>query len=118
MRYRALSVPDRDYTFGQAQANFLVNSPAAVAQSVLTRLLLFTGEWFLNLAEGMPWSISVLGKGTKALYDQAIQQRVLATQNVLSIDAYASSLDDTTRSLSVEMTITTSFGQVNVQVIL
>lgn len=39
MRYRVLS-PTGDYTFGQGPGEFLVNSPAAVAQAIGTRLRL------------------------------------------------------------------------------
>ena len=113
MRYRALSA-DGDYTFGQGEANFLVNSPACVAQAVQTRLLLFTGEWFLDTTEGTPWKEKVLGTGTKAFYDRAIQERVLATEGVSSIDDYSSALDPVTRHLSISMTITTIYGSVSI----
>ena len=110
MRYRALDV-NGDYTFGAGSANFLIDSPAAVAQSVLTRLLLLQGEWFLDRTEGTPWLQEVIGYGTKSLYDMAIRQRVLDTEGVTSIDAYSSNLDPVERSLSVTMTISTQFGQ-------
>ena len=116
MRYRALTA-DGDYSFGQGGFNFLVNNPACVAQSVKTRLLLFTGEWFLDKTEGTPWATSVLGTGTKALYDRAIQDRVLDTAGVTSIDDYSSTLDPISRHLSIAMTISTAFGQASVDVV-
>ena len=54
MRVRALS-PTGDMTFGQSQNNFLVNSSAAVAQCVKTRLMLFKGEWFRDIRVGIPY---------------------------------------------------------------
>lgn len=116
MRYRALSA-DGDYSFGQSEANFLINSPAAVAQSVKTRLLLFTGEWFLDKTEGMPWAEKILGTGTRAFYDRAIQERTLATEGVTSIDEYSSELDPATRHLSVSMTISTAYGTIDVDLV-
>lgn len=107
MRYRALS-PTGDYTFGAGKQNFLVNSPETVAQSVLTRLRLWQGEWFLDKTEGTPWLQQILGKGTKSLYDLAIQTRVLETNGVTGISTYSSSLKD--RNLTVSMTIDTQFG--------
>lgn len=115
MRYRALSA-DGDYTFGQGSANFLVNSPECVAQKVLTRLQLWRGEWFLDNTEGTPYMQQILGTGTKAIYDLAIQQRVQATDGVTKILKYSSSLVD--RSLNVSMSIATVFGETPVETVL
>lgn len=117
MRYRALDA-DGDYTFGQGQANFLQNSPSCVAQSVLTRLRLWQGEWFLDKTEGTPWLQQVLGRNTQPVYDLAIRTRVLQTAGVKSIDAYSSSLDAATRSLTVTMTITTIYGSIDIATVL
>ena len=116
-RYRALS-EDYDYTFGAGVANFLVDTPAMVAQSVLTRLRLWRGEWFLDVTEGTPWMQEVLSadiKNTKSLYDLAIQNRVLQTAGVVSISNYSSSVplnEDGTpsRKLSISMSIDTLYG--------
>lgn len=107
MRYRALSATG-DYTFGQGQANFLINSPAMVGQSVKTRLLLWTGNWFLDVTEGTPWSQKILGANTKPLYDLAIQQRILETPGVKNITKYSSLI--TGRNLTVNVTIDTIFS--------
>ena len=117
MRYRKLSSTG-DYIFGQGVANFYVNSAACVAQSVETRLRLWTGEWFLDNREGTPWLQQILGKGTAAIYDMAIRTRVLQTQGVTAITAYQSSYDATSRALSVTMRISTIFGEAPVEVVL
>jgi hypothetical protein len=117
MRYRALS-SSGDYVFGRGTGEFLLNSPEAVAQAVETRLRLMTGEWFLNLDEGTPYSTEILGTGTQTLYDQAIQDRILGTQGVQSIDDYTSTLNSATRQLTVECTITTIYGQASVTQVL
>lgn len=109
MRYRAMSA-DFDYTFGQGQANFLINTPVAVAQAVLTRMRLITGEWFLDLREGLPLYTDIIGKNTLDLYDQAIKLRVLDTQGVTEIVSYASQLDREARQLRVQLTIDTVYG--------
>lgn len=113
MRNRRLSATG-DYVFGQGPSEFLVNTPAAVAQAVLTRLKLATGEWFLDLNEGTPYSTQILGENTQPLYDQAIRDRILGTQGVTSIESYVSILDTTTRALTVDCTINTLYGTVTI----
>ena len=105
-----------DYTFGQGSANFFVNSARGVAQSVLTRRLLWEGEWFLDTTDGTPYAQEILGYGTAALYDLAIRARVLGTFGVSSIDSYSSSVDPVTRKLTVSMTITTIYSAESVTV--
>lgn len=107
MRYRALDA-DGDYTFGQSAANFFVNNVAGIAQSVLTRLKLLQGEWFLDVTEGTPYSTLILGKGTRATYDQAIKARILGTTGVTAITQYSSDLNN--RALSIRATLATIYG--------
>lgn len=114
MRVRA-QTPDGDYTFGNSQGNFLIDSPAAVAQRIQTRLRLLRGEWFLDDTDGTPYATEILGAHTKPLYDLAIQERVLRTEGVKGIVEYNSLLDDETRALSVTMRVNTDFGETTVQ---
>lgn len=115
MRYRALDA-NGDYTFGQGSANFLVDSPACVAQAVQTALLLWEGEWYLDTTAGMPWATQVLGTGTMALYDQAIKAKIVSVQGVQDIVSYSSSLDVTTRTLTVDCTIDTIYGETSINI--
>lgn len=108
MRYRALDAAG-DMTFGAGSTNFLVNTPDAVAQAVMTRLRLLTGEWFLDTREGTPYASQILGRNTEATYDQAIRERILDTEGVDELVSYSSSLVG--RRLSVEATIDTVYGQ-------
>lgn len=110
MRYRRLD-EDGDYTFGQGSANFLVDTPACVAQSVLTRLCLWAGEWFLDDTEGTLWLQQILSaqiKNTTPFYDQAIRSRILQTEGVTGIVEYSSELNG--RQLTVTAKINTRFG--------
>jgi hypothetical protein len=117
MRYRALDA-NGDYSGGRGQGNFLINSPSCVAQSVLTRLRLWQGEWFLDITEGTPWLQRILGKVSKFAYDLAIRARVLGTKGMDSIENYSSTLDPKTRKLSVSMTLNTQFGQIQIATVL
>lgn len=112
MRVRAMDA-NGDMTWGSSQQDFLVNSPAAVGQLVLTRLKLLQGEWFLDKTAGVPWSTQILGRNTGSTYDQAIKACILGTQGVTSIVAYASSLGPD-RKLTVTATIDTAYGQTTI----
>jgi len=113
MRYRKLD-ENGDYSFGHQQADFLIDSPEAVAQAVKTRLELDVGEWFLDKTEGMPWSAEVLGERTVVTRDSAIQRRILGTQGVTQIDSYDSTLDPETRKFSAAAEITTDYGSTTI----
>lgn len=114
MRYRKLDADD-DYVFGGSSNNFLVNTPDAVAQAVLTRLRLLRGEWFLDTTAGMPWATAVFGKNTQGTADAAIRACILGTTGVTEITAYSSSIDSTTRKLTVTATINTLYGSTTIQ---
>ncbi|HGH3561190.1 TPA: hypothetical protein ACJK7B_003204 [Acinetobacter baumannii] len=110
MRYRRLS-NEGDYVFGSGKNDFLVNSPEAVAQAILSRLKLWLGEWFADTSDGTGWNQSIVGKQSKNLYELTLHQRVLETPGVKSIVDFQSALDPDTRSLTVSMTVNTIFGE-------
>lgn len=113
MRYRKLDAAG-DYTLGTG-SDFHVDTPAAVAQAVQTRLLLTAGEWFLDVTEGTPWNTQILGKYTANSYDLVIKERILKTPGVVQLANYASTLDAAKRQLSVTATIDTIYGQAFLQ---
>lgn len=114
MRYRKLD-ENGDYSFGHQQADFLIDSPEAVAQAVDTRLKLDVGEWFLDKTEGMPWD-QVLGERTAGTRDSAIQRRILGTQGLTQIDSYESAVDPETRKFSATAEITTDYGSTTITI--
>jgi hypothetical protein len=105
MRYRQLGLGG-DYT---VDTPFLINSPACVAQAILTRLKLFLGEWFVDTTDGTPWFQSILGKNYNNP-DALIKQRIIGTQGVTSIATYSSSFNGPTRALTVNTTANTLYG--------
>lgn len=113
MRYRTLDA-NSDYTFGQNNANFLVDSPEAVAQAIQTRLKLIQGEWFLDQTAGTPYNTEILGAGTQSTRDLAVQTVILETQGVTDIAEYASYLDPSTRQFTVSAVVNTQYGQVTI----
>ena len=112
-RYRTLDASG-DMQFGRGGGNFLVDSPQAVAQAILTRLSLWAGEWFLDLTEGTPWMQQILGKPRQpgSNPDTAIRTRILGTPYVRRITDYASAYNSTTRRWAVACQVYTAFGQV------
>lgn len=99
-----------DFVWGHQQNDFWLNTPDGVAQAIKTRLLLFRGEWFLDVTDGTPWTTQVLDKYTQDQYDAAIQDRILGTPGVVQITAYSSSVNTTTRTLTVTATVNTLYG--------
>lgn len=91
MRQRSL-LPNGDYSFGTGLP-FLVDTPDCVAQAIMSRMRLETGEWFLDLAEGTDFEGRILGYGTLTTRDLEIRTRILDTPGVVSILQYASFLD-------------------------
>jgi hypothetical protein len=102
-----------DMMFGHGGRDFLVDSPTAVAQAVLTRLKLWQGEWYLNLQAGTPWMQRVLGfsPGT-GIPDSVVRQRILTTPYVTDMTDYTSSFNSTSRVFAVSCKLYTAFGQV------
>ena len=113
MRYRRED-DDGDYTFGQGDDTWLVNSPEAVAQAIKTRFLLWYGQWFLDTTAGTPWIQSVLGKQKPDTYNLAIRKRILETQGVSSITAFNITFDGTTRRVTFTATVETIYGTTTV----
>jgi hypothetical protein len=109
VRYRKLDA-NGDYSFGQGQDNFWINQPEAVAQSVLTRLMLWQGQWFADTSDGTAWATEVLGERTAATRDLVVQTRVNETAGVSDIAAYSSAVDPNARTFAVGMTIDTVYG--------
>lgn len=107
MRYRELT-STYDGTIFSGETLFLVDSPAAVAQAVLTRLRLLQGEWFLDSTAGVPYSTQVIGFGTSNSRDVVIQSTILNTPGVNQLLTYSSSVVD--RQFSVSATIDTIYG--------
>lgn len=113
MRYRRED-DDGDYTFGQGDDTWLVNSPEAVAQAIKTRFLLWYGQWFLDTTAGTPWIQSVLGKHSPDIYTMAIRQRILETSGVNSITDFNTTVNGTTRRVTFTATVDTIYGSTTV----
>lgn len=110
IRYRKLEANTGDYLFGSGQSDFYVDVPEAVGQSIYTRLMLWTGQWFADLTQGTPWATEVLGTGTRWTRDIVIQNVVQNTVGVTDIAAYASTVNVNTRTFVAAITVDTTYG--------
>lgn len=90
----------------------------AVAQTIETRLRLFSGEYWRDVTDGTPWIERILSKNNQTNTLQAktalIKSRILNTEHVISILAWEADFSYTDRKYSVNATILTDFGIVNV----
>lgn len=107
-----------DVLWGQGRANFLTDVNA-LGQLLVTRLTLFLGEWYLNLADGLPLWQSILGvpgaANTQAV-SLVIQARILATPFVLGLSSIQCTFNHSTRALSFFAMVVTQFGQVSLAI--
>ncbi|MBP2167719.1 hypothetical protein J2125_000911 [Erwinia toletana] len=113
MRYRREDAAG-DYSFGQGDNSWLINSPQCVAQAVKTRFLLWSGQWFLDTTAGTPWMQSVLGKQQAESYNLAIRQRILETPGVNAIIAFDTMVNSSSRRVVFSATIDTLYGTTTV----
>lgn len=93
----------------------------SIAQTIMTRLKLFTGEYFRNNVEGMPWfekedgSEGILSKGySLSQVESIIRNRISNTDGVLTILQFQTQLDQTRRWLTVKAVVMTNFGTVEI----
>ena len=98
MRYRREDT-EGDYTFGQGDDTFLIDSPECVAQAVKTRF---------------EYVQSVLGKQRSDVYILAIRERIQDTPGVLSILSFDTNYDGTSRRVTFTSSIDTIYGQTTV----
>lgn len=77
-----------------------------------------TGEWFADISFGVPYlenennSTVLLGKVDKNFLDSFIKDAILSRENIVSIDSYASSLNNSSGLFTVTGTATTTTGTV------
>ena len=119
MKYRRIT-SSGDYSFGSGSKNY-VDGNEAVAQAIRTKLLLFYGEWWENLGEGIPMFQSVLGQTNpetiKSSLSMLVEERIVEIQEVDSVKNIEIDYDRKNRTISMEVDVTTTSGEiVNVEV--
>ena len=126
MRYRRLD-SNHDMCFGRGVSDYLVdstNNPDAVAQAIKTRLLLFYGEWWENINDGIPMWQQVLGPRItdKTVVDRIIVDNILGLKlpdpdnryAVTRIESVSSEFDSELREYTFVAVVNTVYGIVEV----
>ena len=88
----------------------------AIAQTIVTRLKLFLGEYFRDITDGTPWFQQILGKFENINAVEALlRNRIARTQGVVRLLSFSMNYDIDTRSLSVQAYVLTVYGEADVQ---
>lgn len=87
----------------------------AVAQAIMTRLMLFEGEWWESVTDGTPWWQQILGQGTpSAQIALLIQNRILGTPYVTGITNLEFNFSNSTRGFGLSANVQTALGPTTV----
>lgn len=87
----------------------------AIAQTVVTRLKLFLGEYFRDVTDGTPWFQRILGKYENINAVEAIlRNRIARTQGVIRLLSFGMQFDLDKRTLSVQAQVLTIYGEQDV----
>jgi len=78
---------------------------AATVQEIKTRALLWRGENFLDLREGVPYKTEILRKAPNlARIQEIFRQVILSVPSILDVPDIRASLDHSTRELTIDWT--------------
>lgn len=84
----------------------------AIAQTIVTRLKLFLGEYFRDVTDGTPWFQQILGKFENLNAVEALlRNRIARTQGVVRLLAFKMEYDLDARTLSVQAQVLTAYGE-------
>jgi hypothetical protein len=84
----------------------------AIEQDIRTALLMFQGEWFLDLTAGIPYHQSILGQKTPLpVVREIFRQQLLAIPGVLEVLTIEASFNSQTRRLTVTWKVSTDLGE-------
>lgn len=113
MKYRRLI--NGDYSFGRGKSDYLSDIDA-VAQAIVTRLLLLKGEWWEDLNDGLPLFQEILGVSrSMAKVDRLISERILDTENVIDISDIDTDFNAETRKYVYGAKVDTEFGSMFIE---
>jgi hypothetical protein len=93
----------------------LVDGIDQIRQKIKIRLQFFLGEWFLDTSIGVPfWNEVHLKNPNKVKVDAALKATILDTPGVNSLTAYDSTFDVASRTLTVNFTVDTIYGELTI----
>jgi hypothetical protein len=84
----------------------------SIEQDIRTALLMFRGEWFLDLTQGVPYHQSILGQKTPlTVIREIFRTQLLTIPGVLAVLALEVSFKATIRKLTVTWKVSTDLGE-------
>lgn len=113
MKAHALNV-DNDIFLGSDGSLALVQDGPEVVQHVRSRLLFFTGEWFLDLLAGTPYFESIFVKPADlGRVESILKTRILETPEVSTLTEFYMDFNEITRNLRINFTAETTYGTID-----
>ena len=111
MKVRALD-SNHDWTFGSGISNYK-NESEAIKQCILTTLMSYRNNFFLNLTHGVNWFAYLTKNPNVEAMRQDIKARVFEVEGVYSIDKLSMQYDTVTRKAYIELKYTDIYNVSN-----
>lgn len=112
MKYRKLDSKG-DYSFGSGLTDFL-SGKDAIAQAIKTKILLFYGEWWEQIDDGIPMFQSILGAydtdTVKLAANRLLIERIRQVEGVTNVSE--AKTDVYGRKLYLSYRVDTIYGEV------
>jgi hypothetical protein len=101
---------------GEVQWTMPLYDQDAVEQIIYERLQLFQGEWWADIADGLPLWQSIIGKGSSAEAQNQmaaiIGNRIMATPYVISLSNVVITFNPLSRQFTYSVRVQTQFGEI------
>lgn len=107
-----------DVAFSNTEITVTTEQKQSVAQLLKIKLFTFSGEWFLDTANGVPYYQQIFGKvRSKEAIDAIFRAKISEEVDVLEITEFDSTLSDD-RTYTLSFRVRTTLGQVtdNIQI--
>lgn len=93
----------------------LVSGMDQISQSLRIRMMLFRGEWFLDVGEGVPFFSDIFVKNPNmGVVEAALKARIKGTPGVTELISFSVDFDKGNRSLVVSFEANTAFGTIQI----
>lgn len=99
-----------DWTFGQSLSNYAIASEA-IAQNVITRLLSWKRDWFLDIEAEIDWETLLSERNTQDKIQNEIARVVRNTDGVARVVSVDASLKRQTRTASYQVSYTDIYNE-------
>ncbi len=92
--------------------NQFIKEREEIAQTVMTRVRLFLGEYFRDITDGTPWFQDILGKhDSLSKIDTVLKRRINQTKGVIQVLVFESDYNIDEREYSIKAELLTEYGR-------